>query len=363
MPFSFFKRKKKKESSKSQYLDLTISQVITETEDAVTIVFEEPEAGNLQYKPGQFLTLIENINGSEVRRAYSLCSSPYVNERPAVTVKRVENGLMSNYVNDNFKIGDSVRIMEPMGTFTIDVNPKKHVYLIGGGSGITPLLSIAKSTLSVNEQSKVSLIYANRDINSIIFKENIKSLKESYGDRFNIIQYLEKSPDNWTEETGYLTIEKLTKNIQTLSDENFSDIEYMTCGPEPLMNIVISTLEQLGIPAEKQHKESFTASNSSDSKTVDEGGKPIDVIVIHEGEQHAYTVDSGKTILEAGLDQGLDLPYSCQSGLCTACRGTCKSGEVIEDSVSVLSSEEKEQGYVLMCISKPKSDNVVIEVG
>lgn len=364
MPFSFLKRKKKEEK-KSEYIDLTVKEVVKETEDAVSIVFNQPSDQAIDYLPGQFLTLIQNINDQKVRRAYSLSSSTAINELPTVTIKRVEGGLMSNHINNNISAGDTIEVMKPMGTFTIDINKgnKQHVFLFGGGSGITPLISIAKTILNTESESKVSLIYANRDENSIIFRSNLESLQNEFGERFDIVQYLETAPADWSGETGYMTADKLKSNITALQDTQYSEVQYMTCGPEPLMNIVMDTLDAIGIPADKKHKESFVAGTTSPDSTANEGESAREVTVILDGEEHKYSVAPNKTILEAGLDLGIDLPYSCQSGLCTACRGNCKSGNVKMDDVSVLTPEEQKDGYVLMCVSKPKSDDVVIEVG
>ena len=364
MPFSFLKRKKKEAPKSSPYFDLIVKDIIHETSDAISIVFEQPKNGNLEYKPGQFITIIQTIGGKKVRRAYSLCSSPVTGELPAVTVKRVQGGIMSNFLNDQLKPGDTVSIMEPMGVFVLDTQKPihQHVFLFGGGSGITPLLSIAKTLLQDHPKSKVSLIYANKDIDSIIFRDTLKSLELDYPDRLRTIHYLETPPADWTGEIGYLTPDKLTSNINQLNDSKYPEAVYMTCGPEPMMNIVVDTLKARGIHQDRIFKESFVAGTTSPQEII-ASDEPKEVSVLLDGQIHKFDVPADKSILEAGLDLGLDLPYSCQSGLCTACRGKCSSGEVKMEDVSVLSHEEVSEGYVLMCISKPKTDNVVIEVG
>jgi len=165
------KARKKQEGAHPTYYDVKVKEIINETPDSIIIVFEEP-AEPVNYDAGQFLTLIMEINGKEVRRAYSLCSSPYLQEELAVTVKRVEDGVMSNYLNDVTKAGDVMRVMQPMGNFTTVFDPanKRHLIMFGGGSGITPLMSLAKSMLFKESDSIVTLIFANRNIDSIIFK-------------------------------------------------------------------------------------------------------------------------------------------------------------------------------------------------
>ena len=195
MAFGLFKKKKEETAEipkiKSGYITLKIKEVINETADAVSIHFEQPETGDIAYKSGQFFTVIADINGKEERRAYSLCSSPVTDANPAVAVKRVEGGLMSNHLNDNAVAGQELKLMEPIGNFTTEFGAgnERHLVLFGGGSGITPLISIAKSALKEEPNSKVSLIYANRNVASIIFKAQVYT--EEY--RSNNIPLLAKS--------------------------------------------------------------------------------------------------------------------------------------------------------------------------
>ena len=371
MVFGFLKKKKKKEneSTDSRFFNLTIKEIIKETEDAVSLVFEQPQSGDLNYKPGQFITIVLTIDGKKIRRAYSLCSSSFLNENPAVTIKRVEGGIMSNYINDKLIVGNQIEIMEPMGSFTPEINAfnRRQLFLIGGGSGVTPLLSIAKSVLAEESESKVSLIYANRDETSIIFKNTLDQLTQEYGDRFSVIHFLENPPSGWNGYTGWLDADKLKSALGELTDANYSsDTAYYTCGPEPMMNIAMDTLKGMGIAEDKKHKESFVAGSTSPKDIIAEEKQSIqerEVTIVLDGEEHKYTVSPKKTILEEGLDQNIDLPYSCQSGLCTACRGKCLSGTIKMDEDSGLSSEEKEDGYVLLCVGHPASDDVVVEIG
>jgi len=361
MVFGFLKKKKKS----SQFKSLIVKEVIQETDDAVSIVFEEPKEGKVDYKPGQFLTLIQTINKEEVRRAYSLSSCKALGENPTVTIKRVKEGLMSNHIGDHIKAGDQIDILDPMGNFTIDITPKEnqHVYLFGGGSGITPLISIAKTILTSQSNSKVSLIYANRDDKSIIFKDVIDKLNEQYTGRFSVVHFLENATSSWTGHTGYFTEDALTKLISEKSDSNYSNVEYMTCGPEPMMKIVMDTLNKLDIPEERKHKESFVAAAPEPATQSSNDISDQQVKIVLEGEEHEFLVPKDKSILEAGLDDGLDIPFSCQSGLCTACRAKCVEGAVDMNGVDTLSKEEKEDGYVLLCVSHPTTKDVKVEVG
>ena len=367
MVFGLFKKKKKEQpvAKTEKYIHLTVSDVTKETKDAVRVEFEPPEGG-MEYKPGQFLTLILPINGEKVRRAYSLSTSPYLDEKPAVVVKRVDDGLVSNYINDNVKQGDVIELMPPMGTFTPEINPAqaRDLVLIGGGSGITPLMGILKSALKQEDNSSVSLLYANRDIDSIIYKEKLEGLKAQYGDRFNYIQSLDEAPSAWEGNAGLLDRERLKELISGISDWNKDTTLYYVCGPQGLMDLAFEAFEALGIDSHNTVKESFFAAQStSDTPEVAAvSGEGSEVKIKYDGQEYDFKVPQGKSILEAALSQDIDLPYSCQSGLCTACMGKCLSGEVDLTDAEALSEEERADGYVLTCVGKPLTDKVEIEI-
>ena len=370
MAFGLFKKKKEEEKSapiKSGYLNLKVKEVVNETADAISIHFEQPADGDIAYKSGQFFTVIAEINGKEERRAYSLCSSPFVDANPAVAVKRVEGGLMSNFLNDHAKAGQELRLMEPIGNFTteFEATSERHIVLFGGGSGITPLISIAKSALDQEPASKVSLIYANRSVDSIIFKSQLEAMEAEHADRFKLVHVLENAPEDLKCHTGWLTEAIIKEALSQLPQMNKT--EYFMCGPGPMMDIVEASLANLNIDKSLVHKESFTS--STDSKEADNATAESDeiiareVTIIYDDEEFKYTVEPGETILEKGLDEDIDLPFSCQSGLCTACRGKCVSGKVKMDEDEGLSEAEIDEGYVLPCVGHPLTDDVVIEIG
>lgn len=366
MAFSFFKKNKEDKSPSDKYFNLTVKDVVKETSDAITVVFEQPES-KISYKSGQFLTLIIPIDGKEVRRAYSLCTSIYVDEDLAVTVKRVEGGLMSNYLPDHLKVGESVKIMEPMGVFTTDFikDNKRHLVLFAGGSGITPMLSIIKSTLTQEPNSILSLIYCNRNIDSIIFKEELAKWETNYEGRLHVIHILDDAPMNWQGYSGLLNHEMLKSLFERIPDWGTDHSTYLMCGPEGMMNNVETLLDGLSIPKDRVFKESFvqgTIKKEHAEESTDEIVERV-VTVIYDDEEHKVTVGPKSTILEAALDDEIDLPYSCQSGLCTACRGKCISGKVKLDEEEGLSEAELNDGYVLTCVGHPLTDDVVIEIG
>lgn len=354
MAFGLFKKKDKEEKIPTGFKKVKVREVIKETADAVSIHFEPNE--KVEYSSGQFFTVAVNIDGKEERRAYSLCSSPFVDEFPAVAVKRVDGGKVSNFLNDNVSAGDELLLMDPIGNFTttFSSNNNREIVLFGGGSGITPLISIAKSTLDQEPNSKVTLVYANRNEQSIIFKESIEALSKD--ERFTVVHVLEEAPTNWAGQTGRINASIVKEVI-----EASNNAEVFMCGPGPMMDTVTAILEDISFPGDKTHKESFV-SEAAEAPVSDEI-VAREVTVIYDDEEFKYTVEPNETILEKGLEEDVDLPFSCQSGLCTACRGKCISGKVKMMEDEGLSEAEIEEGYVLPCVAHPLTDDVVIEIG
>ena len=375
MAFSFFKKsdkgeKKEEVHSGPKYYDLTVKDVIQETKDAISIVFETPPGGNINYKAGQFLTIIVSVQGKEIRRAYSLCSSPYADQEMAVMVKRVEDGLMSNWLGDNLKKGMKLKVMEPMGQFTTDYNKgnKRHIIMFAGGSGITPMMSIIKSIISQEPDSICSLIYCNRDIDSIIFKNELDRLQTLDEGRLHVIHVLDNAPMNWQGYSGLLNHDMLSKLVERIPDWGIERTTYLMCGPEGMMKNVDTLLAARNISKEKIFKESFvqgTIDKDTKKEVTTESSelKERVVTIRYDGQEYKVSVLPHKAILETALDQGIDLPYSCQSGLCTACRGKALSGKVKLDEEEGLSQSERAEGYVLTCVGHPLTDDVVIEIG
>lgn len=365
--FNLFK-KKKEEVKTPQYLPLKVREVVRETEDTVTLYFEQPEPF-LDYKPGQFLTIVMDFEGKEQRRSYSLCTSPYVDPFPGITVKRVSKGRFSNFLNERVFPGKTINVLKPLGNFTTDFHSKnkKHFFLVAAGSGITPIQAILKSVLVNEPNSKISLLYCSRNEEQIIFKKELESLAENNPGRLEIFHNLSQPTSTWAGMKGRLTKESILGFIKKAEEETDFDKEYFACGPEGIMDNVVAVLEELGVPGEKVHRESFYSAAAN--KAHDDAAHGItgglmtrDVRVILEGEESVVTVAPDKTILEAGLSQDLNMPYSCQSGLCTACRGRLLSGKVKMDEDSGLSPNEIEAGYVLCCVGHPLTDDVKISI-
>ena len=376
MAFGLFKKSERKSADKQEkveshsgphYYELRVKNIVQETKDAISIVFEQPVAGKIPYRSGQFLTLIVPIQGKEIRRAYSLCSSPFVDEDLAVSVKRVDNGLMSNWLPDNLKAGGTLKVMEPMGQFTTDYSKekKRHLIMFAGGSGITPMMSLIKSLLTQEPDSIVSLIYCNRNFESVIFKDEFKRLEEKYEGRLHVIHVLDEAPMNWQGLSGLLNHDMLTKLFERIPDWGIEKSTYLMCGPEGMMKNVESLLQEHKIPKEKVFKESFVSPTIAKEQkpAAPSENKAREVTIRYDGQEYKVLVQPNRAILETALDMGIDLPYSCQSGLCTACRGKAISGKVKLDEEEGLSQSERNEGYVLTCVGHPLTDDVVIEIG
>lgn len=363
MAFGFFKKKQQQETD-VRYTTLKIKEVIPIAKDAVNLVFEKPET-EFSYLPGQFITLIDEVNGQKIRRAYSLCSSPFLDEYPAVTVKRVADGRMSNHIHSSYKAGRSVEVMKPMGQFvtTFDSNVRRKMVFFGGGSGITPLMSLIRSLLSQEPNSQAMLVYANRSEPYIIFKELIAELATQYGDRFQVIHILEEDPAGFAAFTGRPNEQLIS---QLMQEKGLTDAECFICGPQPMMDVTMAGLKLAGVKETAIRMESFVAGKTSPKELADapSGAAGVSqVTILLEGEEYVVPVKMGHAILETALDQGLDMPYSCQSGLCTACRGKCTEGDISTDDAEGLSPSELSEGYRLLCIGKPLTDKVRVEIG
>lgn len=343
-------------------MKLLVKDIIKETEDAMTICFKN---GNLfkkfKYKPGQFLTINVPIDGVVQKRAYSFSSNPYTDKDLKITIKRVEKGLVSNYVHDHLKVGDKLEVDDPAGSFYVEPqkNNKKQYVLFAGGSGVTPMFSIAKSVLTEEPNSGVLIIYANQNMESIIFHEEIKALSETYPDTFKVEHIIS---GNKTYRGGYhpgLATRTLIDRIMIMHNIAYKDNhEYMICGPFGYMEKIKEVLSDNGITREKIKIEVFK------SPVVKVTGKNLlaDVTLKHNGEEYNFKVRGDKSILNQAMSENIVIPYSCRSGMCSTCKGTCVEGEVQMTEGHILPENEVESGGILTCVTYPVSEKVVIEI-
>jgi ring-1,2-phenylacetyl-CoA epoxidase subunit PaaE len=353
----------------SKYYDLKVKEVINETADAVTIVLKNPLFSRIKYQSGQFLTLLLTVNGEKIRRSYSLSSSPSVDENMAITVKKVQGGLASNFLCNNIKAGDKIDFAEPMGHFTVEANKnnKRHIVLVGAGSGITPLMSMAKTILAGEPQSIVSLLYGNRNENNIIFKKQLEDMKAKYGDRFTLVHALTQPSASWNGFKGRIDKVMTVNVLNLLPKWDKTATEFYLCGPEAMMTAAQEGIIAFGMSKTSIFKESFTHTETEDQKqakaTLATTLTNQKVSILLDGSTYEVEVSPKSTILEAALNAGIDMPYSCQSGLCTACRGKCTAGQIKMEDCDGLSEKEIQQGYVLTCMSHPMTSGVVVEIG
>jgi ring-1,2-phenylacetyl-CoA epoxidase subunit PaaE len=336
----------------------------------VSVEFEIPESlsDTFQFKQGQSLTIRTNLNGEEVRRTYSLCSSPLDNKWK-VAIKKVDGGLFSSFANEILKAGDEVEVMEPVGKFYTELDPanKKNYLAFAAGSGITPVISIIKTTLRTEPNSTFTLVYGNRSRSSIIFFEELEGLKNKFIDRFNLINILSRERTDSSINFGRIDIGKLTE-LEKLIDYKKMD-EIFICGPEEMIFCVKNFLEQKEIPEKKIHFELFTTSGQKkkseikDQKSENDDGPASKITVKLDGRSFDFdlSLNSDTTILDAALKQGADLPFACKGGMCCTCKAKLTEGEVEMDVHWGLEHEEIEQGYILTCQSHPKTEKVVID--
>lgn len=364
MLFKLFKNKKDALDKEDHYLTLRIRETVQETSDTVTIYFDQPEA-IMEYLPGQFLTLIVEIGGKQERRSYSLSTSPFIDPFPGITVKRLEGGLVSNFVNDTFVPGKRVTVMKPLGHFVSDYhshNQRKYG-MFAGGSGITPIMGIIKSILVNEPKSTVHLLYCSRSQDVIIFDKKLKGLVEKYPDKLYVTHNLTKPQPGWDGAIGRLDQGKVSDYFNAHFNSFSENQRFFICGPEGMMKTAQDSLSTLEVKKEFIRSENF---HLEKEVNLEEGSlqgvvnRPIKILL--EGEEYTFDVSPGKTILEAGLDEGLNMPYSCQSGLCTACRGKLLSGEVKMDEDAGLSENEIKEGYILCCSAKPTNSEVKIQI-
>ncbi len=350
----------------SKYFHLTVKEIVRETEDTITIHFWHPPHQAISYKPGQFLTLMPVVDGKKIRRAYSMSSSPNKDASLAVTVKRLPGGAVSNYLLDRLRAGEAMEVMEPMGHFVCEPNPtrSRQLVLFGAGSGITPLMSMLKSVLPVETRTTVFLIYGSRNEDSIIFKTQLADLQTKYADRLEVRHVLSQ-PKSWNRSAGRINQGKAIELLEELGVKP-TQAEFFVCGPDGLMHEVEGALAVLGVPKEQIHKESFAPTQETHGEVVEEeeGGslKAQTVTVIYEGAEYKVDVAPHQTILEAALELDIDLPYSCQAGMCTACMGKCTAGKVQLDEEDGLTDSELKAGFILTCVAHPLTKDVVVEI-
>ncbi len=351
------------------FYSLQVKNIQKETPDCVSISFELPEdvKHHFTFIQGQNITIKKLIKEEEVRRSYSICTSPFDNEL-RVAIKKVDEGLFSTYANTALNIGDVLEVMPPVGKFNTALSStnKKKYLAIAAGSGITPIISIIKTTLQTEPQSDFTLVYGNKNRSSIIFFEALEALKNKFLERFNLIHVLSRERTESPINFGRIDTEKLKDLDKLISYKNLDDI--FICGPEEMIFSSKDYFENIGIEKKKIHFELFTSSKSKQSKSnfkkleEDTSAKStIELKVDGRILELQIPFNSDTSILDAALEQGADLPYACKGGMCCTCKAKLVEGEVSMDVHWGLEEEEVEKGFILTCQSHPKTEKVVID--
>jgi ring-1,2-phenylacetyl-CoA epoxidase subunit PaaE len=349
---------------------LAVKNIIKETIDCVSIEFDVPEnlKEDFQYTQGQNINIKTTLNGEEIRRTYSICASPQENKLK-VAVKKVNGGLFSVYANEQLKKGTVLDVMTPLGKFNtpLDAAQSKNYVAFAAGSGITPVISIIKATLTTEPHSSFTLVYGNRSRSSIIFFEELEGLKNKYMQRFNLIHILSREKTDAAINFGRITKDKCTHLFEKLVDLKQAD-EFFLCGPQQMIFEVQEFLEAHDVNEKKIHFELFTTEKKSKSTSIkaqdtSENIPSSKIEMKLDGRTFAFDIplNSDATILDAAMQQGADVPYACKGGVCCTCKAKLVEGEVEMDVHWGLDHEEIALGYILTCQSHPKTEKVVVD--
>lgn len=331
-----------------QFHELEVLEVVDETRDAKSFIFDVPD--HLQevfaYKPGQFFTFQIPWADFTINRCYSLASAAQWGEKPKVTVKRVDDGRMSNWMNENLKPGDRIPVMPPAGVFVLH-EADKPLVLFGGGSGITPVISLLKHALRETTR-QIKMIYANRNTESVIFRAELDAIAADHAGRLELIHHLDV-------DRGFLTRDMVEAHVA-----EWLEADFYVCGPTPFMDTIENTLADSALRGGHIHVERFVSAVDPDRAQDREvepepeaAGHPDKVVVNLDGQRHEVDYNEGETILAAAIRAGLDVPFSCQDGYCSCCMAKIKQGEVYMASHDALTAKDIEKGWILTCQAKP----------
>jgi ring-1,2-phenylacetyl-CoA epoxidase subunit PaaE len=353
----------------TRFHELKVADVRPETRDAVVVSFDVPpeDADAFRYVAGQHLTLKAAIDGEEIRRSYSICASAQ-EQKLRVAIKRVDDGLFSNWAAQHLKPGSTVEVMEPQGHFHVPLEPQsaRHHVAFASGSGITPVLSLIKTTLAAEPGSRFTLIYGNRASGSVIFKDELEDLKDRYLTRLRLVFILSREQQDVDLFNGRIDADKCDALLKHWVDPQDIDVAYI-CGPQSMMEQVSERLMAHGVAKARIRMELFAAAMPKGPRPERasriEGAGGCEVTVIHHGLTRSFTMPRNKgTVLDAALEEDIELPYSCKGGVCGTCRCKLVKGEVDMDANYSLEDYELARGFVLACQSFPVTDELLIDL-
>jgi ring-1,2-phenylacetyl-CoA epoxidase subunit PaaE len=352
----------------SKFHSLTVAQVKQETRDAIAVQLAVPPAlrDSFRFTQGQHVTLRALINGDDVRRSYSICSAVQDDEL-RIAIKRTPGGVFSTWANDTLKPGASIEVMPPMGHFNVPLDAgSRRAYLgFAAGSGITPMMSIARTTLLAEPGSRFTLVYGNRSSSNVIFREELAELKDRYRDRLNLVYVMSREQQDIELFNGRITREKCDQLFRSWIRVGDHDVAFV-CGPEDMMRDVSESLQAHGMPRAAIKIELFAASiPKSRRPPVREAAadrKECAVTVVIDGIHRSFPMQRDKeSLLDAGLKNGIDMRYSCKGGVCSTCRAKVVEGQVEMDVNFALEDYEIARGFVLTCQSYPVTERVVVD--
>jgi ring-1,2-phenylacetyl-CoA epoxidase subunit PaaE len=357
----------------THFHDLSIKRVNPEAAGAVAITFDIPAAqrDTFRFEPGQFLTLRARIGGQDVRRTYSISSPRSQLARRGeleVGIRPVEGGVFSNWAAAEIRAGDVMQVMPPDGRFTVKKQRAIHRVGFAAGSGITPILSIAATTLEEQPDSKFTLVYGNRRMASVMFNEALQDLKDRYAHRFTMVHILSRQAQEVDLLQGRIDADKVKALVDSLLPAASMD-EVFICGPEAMITATETALLAAGVPASRVYTERFTTSAQQAAKVQADSdakarpsatSKLTQLRVLLDGKHHDVAAREDELLLDAALNAGLDLPYSCKGGVCCTCRCKVVSGEVSMDKNFTLEADEVAKGFVLSCQARALTPEVVL---
>ena len=350
--------------SPPKFHSLKIADVHRDTADAVVVSFEIPDdlEGHYAFIPGQYLTLRAEIDGEDVRRSYSICS-PLGSETLSVGIKRIDDGIFSSFAQ-NLSAGDVLSVMTPQGRFAAPIGGQHNYLLLAAGSGVTPIHSIVKSVLENEPDSQITLCYANRNTESVMFRESFDDLKDHYMTRFLMTHVMDEEAQDVELFNGRLDAEKLeTMATRGLITPDEYDAIFI-CGPQPMIEAASKALNDMGVDENKIKYELFTPSTplrtAGEAKKI-EAVTGAEVEVVIDGARRSFRMDEDQSMIEAAAHAGFEIPYSCANGMCATCRCKVTRGSVEMVQNFSLEEWETDQGFVLACQSKPTSDKVTLD--
>ncbi|MEQ6247823.1 2Fe-2S iron-sulfur cluster-binding protein [Sulfitobacter sp. HNIBRBA3233] len=351
----------------ARFHPLTVTDVRKTIRDAVVVSLKPENGADFDFIQGQYLTFRRAFDGQELRRSYSICAGRD-DGILQVGIKRVEGGAFSTWANTDLRPGDTIEAMPPMGKFytDLDADAARHYLGFAGGSGITPVLSILKTVMAREPKSRFTLVYANRGISSIMFRDELEDIKNSYMGRVNVIHVLEQDAQDIDLFTGRVDQEKCARLFSSWIDIASVDTAFI-CGPEPMMLGIAQALRDHGLDDTQIKFELFASSQPGRAKapakaegSAARGGETQARCTL-DGSTRSFTMPRDRSLLDAALDNALDAPFACKAGVCSTCRAKVTEGEVEMRTNHALEDYEVAQGYVLTCQCYPLSDNVAFD--